>query len=308
MDKIAFMINGGAGRVIACIPALRKFAKNNPDCDWRILMPAWEDLLYGDDVLQPRVFNINQKGIFDSVMRHYEIINPEPYFNHAYINQQASLAEAFDKIINRTDDHSDLDYHTLTITEREREYVDSLLTEHRSKNGNKKLIVVQPFGSSATVMNMKIVDDSARSLKHTTYLDIVQRLSKHYDIAFFGAANIAVPNDNVTMKFFDLNADLRFYSALISHSDYFLGIDSVGQHMARAFDKPGLVIMGGTFERNVSYPEHFRFYRNAHRPVYCPIRLSDTESTFANNLNQKTMLFSDRDVDQIVDIVRKDLG
>jgi hypothetical protein len=307
MKNIAFMINGGAGRVIASIPALRKYARLNPTTDFRILMPAWEELLYGDEILQPKVFNVNQKGIFDSVMKNYEIVNPEPYFNHEYINQQASLAEAFDKIINCTSDHSDLDYHTITVSEREREFIDSILAEAKTKSGKQKTIVIQPFGSAATVMNMKIVDDSARSLKHTTYLDICRRLAPDFNLVFFGINNIAVPDDNYTLKYFEFNPDLRFYAALISLSDYFLGVDSVGQHMARAFDKPGLVIMGGTFEKNVSYPDHFKFYRNEHRATYCPIRLSDSECNFANNLNQKTMLFSDRDVDNIVGIVRKDL-
>lgn len=308
MKKVSFFINGGAGRVIASMPALRKYARLNPESDFKIVMPAWEELLYGDSDLQPRVFNVNQKGIFESTLRHSEIINPEPYFNYEYINQQASLAEAFDKIINNTNDHSDLDYKTLTVTDNEREYLRNLFDEIRKKSSKKKFIVVQPFGSTASVVNNRIVDTSNRSLKHTIYLDIVKKLSQDYHLVFFGPQHIAVPGDTYTHKFYEHKPDLRFYATAICESDYFLGVDSVGQHIARAFDKPGLVIMGGTFERNVSYPDYFKFYRNSAKPTYSPIRLSEIECSFADKLNEKTMSFNDEDVANIVKIVQKDLG
>jgi len=56
--------------------------------------------------------------------------------------------------------------------------------------------------------------------------------------------------------------------ALIAESDYFLGIDSVGQHMARALNKKGLVIMGSTFEK-ILVSNYFKFYRNKNKdPTY----------------------------------------
>ena len=54
-----------------------------------------------------------------------------------------------------------------------------------------------------------------------------------------------------------IDSPLRTWSAVIEAADYFVGVDSVGQHIARIFDKPGSVILGSTFAENITYSEHF---------------------------------------------------
>ncbi len=98
--------------------------------------------------------------------------------------------------------------------------------------------------------------------------------------------------------------DLRMYMSLISESDYFVGCDSVGQHMARAFNKPGTVIMGSTFEQNVSYPEHFDIVRKiGHDPVYNPIRFGGVDSDLVDRLNDGIMLFCPEQLKEITDSI-----
>jgi ADP-heptose:LPS heptosyltransferase len=98
------------------------------------------------------------------------------------------------------------------------------------------------------------------------------------------------------------NIDLRFYMAMISQCDYFVGVDSVGQHMARAFNKPGLVIMGSTFEKNVTYPDHFKIYRNGVKPTYSPIRIGGIDCEFADRSNDGVMKFSEKEIREIYTI------
>ena len=77
--------------------------------DFGILVYGWDSLYWGIPELQDKVFNPEQKGIFDQVVKDAEeIISPEPYRVPGYFKQELSLAEAFDVIINNTDDHSDL--------------------------------------------------------------------------------------------------------------------------------------------------------------------------------------------------------
>ena len=53
--------------------------------------------------------NFDQSSeLIENVIKDSEIVHPEPYTQWAYYNQQCSLAEAFDKVINETEDHSDL--------------------------------------------------------------------------------------------------------------------------------------------------------------------------------------------------------
>jgi ADP-heptose:LPS heptosyltransferase len=50
------------------------------------------------------------------------------------------------------------------------------------------------------------------------------------------------------------SVSLLQWTAIINDADYFLGCDSVGQHIAHALKKPGTVVIGGTFPENISYP------------------------------------------------------
>ena len=45
--KRSIIIDGGAGRIIAAIPALLKHVRNNPDDDISIVIGAWDALLWG---------------------------------------------------------------------------------------------------------------------------------------------------------------------------------------------------------------------------------------------------------------------
>ena len=57
------MIDGGAGRAIASIPALIKHNKTNSD--FRVLVNGWDTLYWGIPELQDKVFNPDQKGAFE---------------------------------------------------------------------------------------------------------------------------------------------------------------------------------------------------------------------------------------------------
>ena len=63
MSGTIFYIDGGAGRVIAAIPALLKYARLNPDKEWSVIIPAWDNLLWSIPELQDRTYGADTKGI-----------------------------------------------------------------------------------------------------------------------------------------------------------------------------------------------------------------------------------------------------
>ena len=102
--------------------------------------------------------------------------------------------------------------------------------------------------------------------------------------------------------------DLRGWAAIIEGCDYFIGCDSVGQHMARAFNKPGTVLLGSTFAINTTYPDHFQIIENDNvEKQYSPIRISGFDSHLADRVNDRCMDFSDEDIDDIYDAIVKDI-
>lgn len=311
MRNTTFIINGGAGRVITAIPALEKYARLNPDDNFTVLVHGWESLYWSHPLLQERTFGIGQKGTFEQYIRNNKVVCAEPYYVYGYYNQQLSMAQAFDQEINGTDDHSDLNPPKVYLSTLERNSADWMLREKKRNTNKQKVVIIQPYGSGMGVINDRPFDNSHRSLDVDDYLSLVTKLNaKNKDllIAYFGPREYRHPGDDISVHFDTAGADLRMYMSLISHCDYFVGCDSVGQHMARALDKPGMVIMGATDEVNVSYPDYFTIYRHKDRkPTYSPIRLTGQDCEFADRMNDGIMKFSDQQLDEIANIVMRNL-
>jgi len=303
-----FAIDGGAGRVIASIPALEKYAKNHKDEDWAIVVFGWDTLFFGNPLLQDRVYSADVKGIFNSLLKDSDIFSPEPYRLWEYYNQKCSLAEAFDKLINETDDHSDLDRPNLFLNKAEEKMAANIIADVKSKQNKDITIVIQPFGRSARIDNGDIIDDSTRSIEPHVYNKLVKKLSQKYNIIFMGEqefANQVQLEDSISAK---LQLDLRGWAAVIEGSDYFIGCDSVGQHMARAFDTPGTILLGSTFAINTTYPDYFQIIENDNaEKVYSPIRVCGFDAHLADRLNDRYMDYSDDDVEEIYKAIVKDI-
>jgi len=102
--------------------------------------------------------------------------------------------------------------------------------------------------------------------------------------------------------------DLRAWCSIIEACDYFIGCDSLGQHMARAFDKPGTVILGSTYAENISYPDYFQIIENENvQKTYSPIRAVGFDSHLADRLNDKCMEFDDDQINKIYSQITKDI-
>ena len=296
-----FTLDGGAGRAITAIPALEKYAKAHPDEDWNIIIGGWDTLFFGNPLLQDRTYSMDVKGLFENVIKDSQIIHPEPYTLWEYYNQKCSLAEAFDKVINQTDDHSDLGKPNMYLCKAEEKGAANALAAVKAKQNKDITIVVQPFGRSARVDNGDIVDDSSRSIEPHVYYKLVKKLSQKYNIIFMGEGEfIKEIGEEDTYSEKPQLPDLRAWSAIIEASDYFIGCDSVGQHMARAFDIPGTVILGSTYAENISYPDYFQIIENENvAKTYSPIRACGFDSHLADRLNDRLMDFDDDQIGKI---------
>lgn len=299
-----FSLDGGAGRVIAAIPALEKYAKNHPDEEWYIIVFGWDTLFFGNKLLQDRVFSVDVKGIFNNIIKDSEIIHPEPYRVWEYYNQKCSLAEAFDIIINETDDHSDLGVPRMTLSKAEEKMAANIIADVKSKQNKDITIVIQPFGRSSRIDNGDIIDDSSRSFEPNFYLSLLKKLSQRYNIILMAEPEIYENLKEKDQTSFKIQLDLRGWAAVIEGADYFIGCDSVGQHMARAFDKPGTVIMGSTYAINVTYPDFFNIIENENvKKTYSPIRTCGFDCHLADRLNDRCMEFNDEQVAQIYESI-----
>ena len=295
--KKVFIIDGGAGRVVAAIPALEKYVTLHPEEDIHIVIFGWDNLVWGNTLLQDITYNADTKGIFDSFIKDCDVIvSPEPYRVPAYFNQKISLIEAFDVAINGTTDHTDLPKLKLYTNKAEEKNAANIIADVRDQQKKQKTIVIQPFGRSARVDRGDIIDDSSRGLDSAAYLKLVKKLSTKYNLILFAEKEFHLPEDTFTMK---LEMELRIWLGIIDSCDYFIGCDSVGQHIARAFDKKGSIILGSTFAINTSYPDWFNIIEKEGVKKYTPIRICGLDEHLAYRYNDKCMDFSDEEINTV---------
>jgi hypothetical protein len=307
MSGTIFYIDGGAGRVIAAIPALLKYARLNPSKEWSVIIPAWDNLLWSIPELQDRTYGADTKGIWDNVIsKCSELITPEPYRLPAYFRQEISLVEGFDREINNTTDHGDLTAPLMQFNKAEEKWAVNTVADVKTQQQKAKTIVIQPFGRGATLDRVDIVDTASRSLSPDAYISLVQKLSARYNLVFFGEPQFQIVTDTYTVKLPN-TTDLRMWAALIEAADYFVGVDSVGQHMARATNTPGTVIFGSTFPVNTSYPDYFQIIEKPGVKKYSPIRITGLDSILADRSNDRMADFSEEELQAIYNDIVADI-
>lgn len=301
-------IDGGIGRVITSIPALLKYHKNNPEEEWYLSISGWDYVSFGIPELHERSFNPETKGSWGNYyLKADKVIHTEPYRLPNFYKGKISLAEAFDEIINETDDHSDLEYETLSISYSETRRGQELIFSAYESQGKEQTVVINPYGSTAQMNSMGVYDDSLRSLPENMFMKLSKLLAEDYNVIYMGYQQLLPQDDIEHLCIPKPDVHIRDWMGVISQVDYLIGCDSVGQHIARATGTQGCVIMGGTDPVNMSYPDYFRIIQRK-KPVYSPMRVSMTQSNFSERLNKDCMSYTEKEILDIYENVKNDLN
>lgn len=251
-------------------------------------------------------FNPETKGTWENIfMKADEVISPEPYRLPNFYKGKISLAESFDEIINETDDHSDLEYETLNLSQAEIRKGQEVIYKAYETQKKEQTIVINPYGSTAQVCPVGVYDDSLRSLPEDMFNQLCEFLAEDCNIIYMGYPHLLSENNKfVYVPQPDLH--IREWMGVISQVDYLVGCDSVGQHIARATGTQGCVIMGGTDVINMSYPDYFRIIQRK-KPAYSPMRISSFQSNLAERLNKECIQYTDEEILDIYEQIKKDL-
>jgi hypothetical protein len=298
--KKVFFINGGAGRVIASIPALEESEKRGELAG--IICEGGMEFYMGHPTLQNKAWDVNHKGLFDTLVKDNLCVSPEPYRDHAYYNQKSSLQQSFwwEILGERTEENR---RPSISLNKQEEMTAMDILSQVRNQHKKEKTIVLQPFGRSSQMASGVVYDGSSRSIEQSTFIELIADLSKDYNIVYMGEHKLEVVN----LPIFQPNdiMPLRVWAAVIESADYFIGCDSVGQHIAYSFNKPGTVVCGSTFPINTTYPEHFNIVeKKGYDRVYSPIRIAGFGSEEADRLNDMCMDFSKEELKEIISGIR----
>jgi hypothetical protein len=311
MRSKAFFMNGGAGRVICSIPAFEKYAETHDD--FIIVCEGGTDFYKGHPVLHNKVFDSWHKGLFEKEIKHRDCVSLEPYRLWEYYNQKCSLSQAFDILINGLQEPRDLPKPTIVLNKIELLNGFNAVEEVKAVTGKDKIVVVQPFGRGVEqIGNDFIADASSRSFSLVSIVDIINELKRDYGVIIMSEIHFPLEKDEEKSKYKVARpsiSDMRLWASIISASDHFLGCDSMGQHMARAFDKSATVVIGSTYPENISYPDYKNFDIidiGKDKRKYSPIRISIDEEI--DRYNDEAMEMTREQIAQVISSVRKSMG
>jgi len=308
LRSTAFFINGGAGRVICSIPAFVKFAEENPENDFIIVCEGGMDFYKGHPILHKRAYDVWHKGLFENYLKNRNCISPEPYRVWEYYNQKCSLAQAFDIEINNKGIR-DLPDPKIYHNKHEIVEAHNIVEEIKNTTGLEKVLVVQPFGRTSMNHPEFVIDGTSRSFTLNDTIQMVNKLKKEYSVIVMTEFPLTFDKDSEHKVAIPQIPNLRIWSAIIEIADHFLGCDSMGQHIAKALNKTATVILGSTYPINISYPTDQNFNIidvGEESRVYSPIRLTSEEEQ--DRLNDEIMEMTDKQLNEVIDIVKKRLG
>ena len=303
--KKAFFINGGAGRVLCSIPALEKYAKTNDD--FIIVCHGWKECFYGSPLLRDKVYDMDHKNLFEQFLRDAEIVSPEPYHLNQYYNQGCNLIQAFDYIINGNEDFTAFDKINIELSKKEQIDGYDIVGEVRKVKNKEKVIVFQPYGSGVNQQSNFIYDTSGRSFELADIIRVIEELTKDYGVILM--SQMPVPSETDLGVAWPQGLSIRQWMGVINAADYFLGCDSLGQHIAYALNKPATVVIGATFPENITYQNQEMFHivdNGGPERVYAPFRIQNDDSAERNN--EALMLLKEESYKEIVDTIKKRLG
>ena len=306
----AFFINGGAGRVIASIPALEKFRKNNPDDNFMIVCEGGTEFYKGHPDLDARAYDVWHKHLFQDKIKDRNCVSPEPYRNWHYYNQKASLAQAFDLEINGGDEPATLDVPTIKLNREEVLNGEITINEVKEITGKDKVVIVQPFGRGISYRDGVFNDSTSRSVEYEDLVNLIKKLHKKGHAVMvmaempidFTASKIEVPVP------IPQGITLRQWAGLIKACDYFIGCDSVGQHISYALDVPTTAIIGSTYPINTSHVNSKKvdiIDLGKDKRQYAPIRITPDEQ--CDRMNDGIMKMREVDVEAVVKSVQNGL-
>ena len=308
MRSKVFFINGGAGRVVASIPALEKYAETHDD--FIIVCEGGMNFYRGHSILHKYAYDNWHKGLFEDKIKDRDCITPEPYRQWHYYNQKCSLAQAFDIEINGLEEPRELPAPNITLAKGEGIQGMQLVDEAISTTGKEKVIVIQPFGRGIMDTGGYMFDPTSRSFNLSDISTIINNLKKDYCVIVMSEFPFQTEEGESKDAYIVPNIeDIRIWASIIDRADHFLGCDSVGQHIAKAVGSTVTAVIGSTYPINISYPDDSKFDiidLGEDRRTFSPIRL--TMEDYQDIQNDECMSMTEKDISAVIKSCRDRLG
>lgn len=222
MKKYSILeIKGGCGKNILATSVCEAIKQENPDYNLIVITAYPEVFLNNPNVY--RVFRLaNTSFFYDEYIKGNDIkfFCEEPYLSKGFLNQSKHIIECWTDTINVTP--LSQNKPSIYLSFRELQYMSNNVDQ------TKPILLIQPFGGA----NDKLSYSWNRDIPPHQAQQIIDKLYNEYNV-------IQISRDN-QLKLNNCNhfqGNLRELFALIQLSHKGIGIDSIMQHCAAAFDK-----------------------------------------------------------------------
>jgi len=236
----------GSGAVLCAVQALQIFIAKHPHTK---IYTEYKELLEGYPLMKGVVrawAGLTYKE-FNNSIKHSNIIIPKPYLVPKYYRGEAHMSEAFNFILNNTYKFASRSINT-KVPKNILSRADGWAKFAKIP---KDYVVIQPFGSRLDPSTFE--DPTYRSISVNLLQRIIEPINaQNMGIVYMGTA--LLPKE---WPIIQSPAPAELWRGIISNARYFIGCDSLGQHIAYQTRTPGTVIFGTSSSSNVGYSEHF---------------------------------------------------
>jgi ADP-heptose:LPS heptosyltransferase len=279
-------IDGGIGRVICATAAIKRMADYGLK---PIVIASHPEALWNNPHIH-KLYGFNREYMWDDVIKRGDFVHPEPYHERLYYTQKEHLIHTFDRLING---NIGVPLKPLIFLTKEEETEAFNFIQHVKTQGDKKVaIAFQPFGSTAITAVDGVTDATNRSMTISGIKHLANSLS---DYALVNLSHIPIDLPNV----FNSQLNLRQYIAAVKACDAVFAVDSCVSHIGAAFDKKGVLAMGGTYPENLGYPDYTILMKDEYPKTYFPNRFNG----FVDE-NQGAMDYTNEELDEAIAALR----
>lgn len=215
--KLAVFIDGGLGRVLCAIPALKELAKTN---ELKVLTGGWRYAYIGSGL---DVVNYGEPEM-ESTLDGFKIVKPEPYWNLGFREGKLNLVEAFYEELG------------LTVPKDAVPYTPDLRQVGARIHSERPILMLQPHGSGG--------EADPRSMMRDEVSEVIEKYSKEYAVFIIGTeVDFGFEPEKVQqIKDIPESAFIRY----LQKADMIVSCDSCGLHLAAAGAIPHIAYLKTT--------------------------------------------------------------
>jgi hypothetical protein len=230
MSKAIF-INGGLGRCVASLPAIHEVTRQDPSTI--IITGGWPEFWASTGL---NCIEMDSLAV-EPLISGKDVISPEPYYMNSYREGKIDMVEAFNELLNVEGDN----YRMYPNTRAMKELMGSISEQNPD---GLPVICIQPKASGTA---------NIRDLNQDNTLNIIRLVQKAGGFpVIIGDTDLYFDPKCTTVN----ETNLTQYISLIGLCHAFIGGDSSGMHIAKALNKPGVILLTSTAGIKY-YPDHF---------------------------------------------------